>query len=151
MASLIWMLLPRELVLAWFTGLLQRKSRKPHRGFTESAQRMHRQAGWHAYRTVNTHTSIHTHTYILFSKMIHAGKMYVRVKYWGKKKKKRNSRSASVDLMIVSFLAVLQQVQTDVYPVSGVEQARQLSVTPRTYSRCFSPSFPTTLEGTSSL
>lgn len=78
--------------------------------------------------------------------------MYVRLKYWGKNKKKnRNSSSASVDLMIVSFLAVLQQVQTDVYPVSGVEQARQLSVTPPIYSLCFSPSFTTTLEGTSSL
>lgn len=150
MASLMWMLLPRELVLAWFTGLLQRKSRKPHRGFTESAQRMHRQAGWHAYCTVNTHTSIHTHTYILFSKWF---MMERCMSGWGieVKKKNRNSSSASVDLMIVSFLAMLQQVQTDVYPVSGAEQARQLSVTPPTYSLCFSPSFPTTLEGTSSL
>lgn len=48
-------------------------------------------------------------------------------------------------LMMLPFLpplAMPQQVQTELSPVSGVEQARQLSVTHPTYSLCFSLSFP---------
>lgn len=100
---------------------------------------------WVQRAYTHTYTQIHIgrDAHIQFI-CTHIFKIYDdEIMYFGFKPRcnNRNTSCFCLMLMVLSLcppLAMPQQVRTELSLVSGVEQARQLSVTPQTYSLCFS-------------